>query len=715
MSIFYLVSKKAYKYCLFVLLFCCLRSITSAQSLLDKSISITADQRKLSAILKEISEKGGFYFSYNGRLVPQDSLVSVASKNQPISAILKQLFKDKYTFEERRNYVIITIALRRLVLLNTDVTAEQNNYSVSGIVADELTGERLMNTSVYEKQQLASVLTDEHGYFRLKLKMAGPGPVSLTASKRLYHDTTLHLLQTVVVNSRNDRSAYDRAADVTKGVDRTGLGRLLISTRQMIQSMNITSFFASKPYQISITPGLSTHGLFSSQVVNKFSLNLAGGYTAGVDGLEIGGVFNINKRDARYLQLAGIFNLAGGNATGLQLAGAHNRALDTVRGAQLSLFTNNAGAQLSGVQVSAMHNQTHQLKGLQIGLVNIADTSYGASLGLINLIGNGFYKVIYSASDMSNVNVSLKTGTHFFYSELLASANISGNKKFYSFGLGIGHDFMFSDRIYLSAEANYQFANTGLWDDRWTQGKLLLNLQLSKHLSLVGGATFNHFNHSGVWHIKGYKNVTNVPKLGDAQPPNLTSTNGQQSKNWIGWQFGLAFNSVFKPVKKITDSSRSWYLGLSATAGLAWDEPFGAVTGGELSVQRDLSENLIGSISFGYTHFEVLPMYQNDEPNASYDLTLPVNIIPIKAGVRLNTSKHFYIAGDIGRAFRSSPRHSNLAETANGGHSAFMYGIAAGFNFRNGLEPGIKFEDYGLQSQCKQFAIRLGYRIKLNK
>lgn len=715
MSILYLVAKKSFNYYGFVLLFCFAWNKASAQSLLDRSISITADQKKLGAILKKIGEKGNFYFSYNGRLVPQDSLISLAIKNQPISTVLKQLFKDKYTFEERKNYVIIKVALRHLVLLNTDLTTEQNTYSVSGIVADEQTGERLMNTSVYEKQQLASALTDEHGYFRLKFKMAVPGPITVTASKRLYRDTTLHLLQPVLINSRNDRSAYDRANDQTKSVERTGLGRLFISTKQMIQSMNIPDFFASRPYQISITPGLSTHGMFSPQVVNKFSLNLVGGYTAEVDGLEIGGLFNINKRDARYLQLAGIFNLAGGNATGLQLAGAHNRALDTVRGAQLSLFTNNAGAQLSGLQLSALHNQTHQLKGLQIGLVNVADTSHGASLGLLNIIGNGFYKVTYSASDMSNVNVSLKTGTHSFYSELLTSANISDNEKFYSFGLGIGHDFMFADRIYLSAEANYQFANTGLWDDRWMQGKLLLNFQLSKHLSLVGGPTFNHYNHSGVWHIKGYKNVTNLPEFGDARPPNLISRNGHQSKDWIGWQFGLAFNSVFKPVKKVTDSSRSWYLGLAATAGLAWDEPFGAVTGGELSVQRDLGKNLTGTLSSGYTHFGVLTRYQNGGSTAPYDLTLPVNIIPIKAGVRLKTGQRVYIAGDIGSAFGSIPRHTNFAELPNAHYSAFMYGVAAGFSFRNGFEPGIKFEDYGIQSQYKQFAIRLGYRIRLSK
>ena len=716
MIILYTTISKKIKLWLLVMLVFCTFSNAGAQSLLNKSISINFKQSKLSSVLNEISRKGGFYFSYNGRLIPQDSLVTIVSTDQPISGILHQLFKEKYAFEERKNYIIITPVLQHLSLINTDLTTDDNTYSVSGLVVDDRTGERLMNASVYEKEQLAAALTDEHGYFRLKFKMAAPGPIAITASKRLYRDTTLHFLQTILVNSRSDKAAYANVTDRTNRVERTGLGRLFISTRQMIQSMNIPDFFANRPFQVSLTPGLSTRGMFSPQVVNKFSLNLVGGYTAGVNGIEVGGLFNINKRDSRYFQMAGIFNLVGGNATGVQLAGVHNRALDTVKGAQLALFTNNAGVQLSGFQFSALHNETHRLKGLQVGLVNVADTSQGASIGLLNIIGNGFYKVTYSASDVSNTNISLKTGTHSFYSVLLTSANISADQKFYSFGLGIGHDFMFSNKVYLSAEANYQFANTGLWDDRWTQGKLLLNVQLSKNISMVGGPTFNHYNHSGNWHIDGYKNITNIPEY-----PNEPTTS-YQSKNWVGWEAGIAFNSVFKPAKRVTDNSQSWYLGFAATGGIGWDEPYGLVTGGEFSVQRDLEEHLTGTLSSGYTHFAVQKKYSIEQSINIYDASLPVNMVPVKAGIRLNTSNTFFIAGEIGEAFGTERFYtSNVSlpglpnETTHVPYHSLMYAVSAGFSFKSGLETGIKFEDYGLQSQYKQFALRLGYRIKLSK
>jgi hypothetical protein len=708
------------------LIMLCLFKQAGAQSFLDKRVSVNFNHTRLAEALNEISKKAGFYFSYNGKALPKDSLVNLVEDNQKVAVLLNKLLHDKYEYEERKNYIIITVSLPHLLLINTDITNDNNTYSISGLVVDERNGERLMNASVYEKQQLVSTLTDEHGYFRLKFSANTGAIISLTASKRLYKDTSITLLQTVSVTSRKNMAVYNNVNDRGNRVERTGLGRLFISTRQKIQSLNIPDFFASRPFQVSLTPGLSSHGMFSPQVVNKFSLNLIGGYTAGVNGFELGGLFNINKRDSRYVQLAGIFNLAGGNVTGLQLAGVHNRALDTVKGVQMSIFTNNAGEQLSGLQISALHNETHMLKGLQIGLVNFADTSKGASIGLLNIIGNGFYKITYSASDISNTNISLKTGTHSFYSELLTSANISADQKFYSFGLGIGHDFMFSNKVYLSAETNYQFANTGSWDDRWTQGKLLLNVQLSKNISLVAGPTFNHYNHSGDFHIDGYKNITNVPEYDNLPSGDLSSGyvyygDGHQTKNWVGWEAGITFSSVFKPAKRVIDDSQSWYLAAAVTQGIGWDEPYGRVSGFELSLQRDLGEHLTGTLSSGYTYISLLKRYSVDQ------FTFPLKIIPVKAGIRLRTAGSFFISGEVGESFGSKEAYVDnnayqayINNTALGytvGYKpfhSFMYAASAGFSFKSGLETGIKFEDYGLQSQYKQFALRLGYRLKLS-
>jgi hypothetical protein len=455
----------------------CHAATGKAQSLFSKPISVNINHQRLADALTEIGKAGNFYFSYSGKVLPKDSLVTIEAKQQPLGQVLTQLLKSNYEWEERDNYVIITAPLKRLALINTDMTVENNDYSVSGIVTDARTGERLMNASVYEKRRLTATLTDDHGYFRLKFRPADSAQIALTASKMAYKDTTLSFLHPVKISSRSDRNVYQQYRSKGNRVETAGFGRLFISARQKIQSLNIPDFFASRPFQVSLTPGLSSHGMFSPQVVNKFSLNLLGGYTAGVNGVEIGGLFNINKQDSRYMQAAGIFNLVGGNMDGLQIAGVHNFAADTVTGVQFAGFLNQSSGQVSGLQLSTLHNKAHILKGMQIAIVNEVDTSYGASIGLINIVGNGFYKLSFTANNLMNVNVALKTGTNAFYSILLAGSNISADKKMYAFGLGIGHNFMFSNRFYASTEVNYQIANTDLWDDRWAQGKLLLNLQ----------------------------------------------------------------------------------------------------------------------------------------------------------------------------------------------------------------------------------------------
>jgi len=696
---------------------------TQAQGLLNKRITINFNHTRLADALYQIGKQGQFYFAYNGRVLPQDSLVTLTATNHTVSEIMATLLHGKYEFKELNDHIIIDLILPNLSLQNTDITNDNNTYSISGLVVDERTGERLMNASVYIKEQLTSVLTDEHGYFKLKFKADNPGQISLTASKLAYKDTSINFLQSVSISSRSQSEAYNNTSNKSNRVEKTAIGHLFSSAKQRIQSLNIPDFFAKRPFQVSLTPGLSSHGMFSPQVVNKFSLNLIGGYTAGVNGLEFGGLFNINKMDSRYLQLAGVFNLVGGTVTGVQAAGVHNRALDTVKGVQLAGFINKAEEQMSGLQASFLNNSTHKLKGVQIGLVNIADTSKGISIGLINIIGNGFYKATLSTSDLTNTNISFKTGTHSFYSEALIGINISPDEKLYTIGFGIGHDFMLSKKVYVSAEVAYHFVDAGSWDGRLEQGKLLLNVQLSKNLSLVAGPTFNRYNSSDAFQASGYKNINNLPNYNPtfAQPFPPTAS-AYHIKKWLGWEAGIAFNSVFKPAPKTPDNSSAWYLGAAVTNGSGWDSPHsGRVSGSELFTHRDLGEHLTGTFSAGYTYFTGNSInYGNETPSYIY---APIKIIPIKAGIRLKTGKTFFIAGEVGEAFGlfnerdlySGQYPNESIQISARSYRALMYAVSAGFSFKSGLETGIKFEDYGLQTSYKQIALRLGYRFKLGK
>ncbi len=687
-----------------------------AQPVLDRKINLDITQQPLLKIFQQMEKAGTFVFSYNTDLIPTDSIVSIKATGITVAETLEMLFHRKYEFAENKNFLVITAPLRSLKIITTDVTSDQQNYSIGGLVVDEASGERLMNVSVYEKQLLVAAMTDEHGYFKLKFKTGSSRALTVTASKLEYKDATVNFLQSVSITDRIRSAQYTKAAENSKGIEKEGLGRFLIGARQKIQNLNIPDFFANRPFQISLTPGLSTHGLMSAQVVNKFSVNLAGGYTAGVRGFEIGGIFNINKFDSEYFQFAGIFNLVGGTVKGVQMAGVSNKSLNDVKGVQLAGYINKVEGVVYGVQAATLNNETRKLKGLQIGLVNVADSSFGASIGLVNIFKNGFYKIGLSANDLINTNLSFSTGTHRFYTTVHAGVNLGAAKRTFGMGLSIGHDFMFSDRLYLSAIADYQIYGEHGLNQNWKQGKLLLNTQLTKHISLYAGPTYRRYTYDVLFN----------PYPADHYDHNNYSYYIKRGKHTFGWEAGLAFNSVFKPVSRVTHTSENWYLGLNAIGGIEVkaEQP---VYGGELMVIREFNDRFAATLSGGVIGHKSKPNYKQPfTPDmiylAYYDLK-SLTAIPVKAGIRTYTGKNLFFAGEMGVLFGLNNPYAYIVVNSDQSETRSTYGstprsmivsASAGYNLGPRLETSVKYDAY-FSLDMQLVTLRLGYKIKLSK
>src|SRR5690606_4057750 len=237
------------------------------------------------------------------------------------------------------------------------------------------TGERIRDASVYETQQLVATLTNDQGYFRLRLKDKHP-TAAISIRKAWYSDTSVVLKpgynQELTVSITPKSFVLDTI--VVSPVEKSWLSNLFLSSRQRAQSLNLGKYFADRPYQTSITTGLGSHGKMSPYVINKFSFNLIGGYTAGLQGVEIGGVFNIVKQDMSFLQIAGVFNMTGGRASGVQTAGLFNQALDSVTGVQLAGAFNLTNGDLQGIQASgAVNHASGDVSGMQLsGAINSA-------------------------------------------------------------------------------------------------------------------------------------------------------------------------------------------------------------------------------------------------------------------------------------------------------------------------------------------------------
>jgi hypothetical protein len=213
------------------------------------------------------------------------------------------------------------------------------------------------------------------------------------------------LPDTIVVKPPTDTlTAQSITKEEINRVEKSHWGQFLLSAKQNIQSINLKKFMADRTFQVSLTPGLSTHGKLSAQVVNTVSVNVIGGYTAGVNGVELGGAFNINKTDVKYVQAAGLLNFTGGSVKGVQLAGLHNHVLGNVDIVQASGIANFVKGNVTGAQLAGVYNHVSKdVKGLQAsGIANfVKGNATGAQMSSIyNHVAGSFTG--FQASNISN-------------------------------------------------------------------------------------------------------------------------------------------------------------------------------------------------------------------------------------------------------------------------------------------------------------------------
>lgn len=590
-----------------------------AQSVLSRTVTVDINRQRLDQVLEIISNKTDCYFSYSSSVVKKDSLVSISVRNKPLREVLALLFNNSFEFRESGAYIIIRKAPIRMTMITKKAEIEDKIYTVSGYVYDDQSDAAIPDASVYEKKLLTSALTNEQGFFKLKLKSSKATSATLTVSKEFYEDTSIliqpgrsqelsitlmpiNLFNDVVTISPEDYLSPDSlktnhqpdstlikpqtTARDSSRVERTGMGRFLLSTKQKMQTINLGKFFTTRPFQVSLVPGLGSHGQMSGQVVNKFSLNVIGGYTAGTNGVEIGGVFNIDKKEVKYFQAAGVFNVVGGetkgvqiagvnntvlnkvhafqaagvnnlvkgNFSGFQVAGVYNHVMDSVKGwqaagvanfaknkvtgAQVAGVINFSNREMNGVQIAGVINYAKRLKGVQFGLINIADTSEGYSIGLINIVLKGYHKLSVFRNELTDFNVAFKTGNSKFYSILQAGVSPRENDKIYSFGYGLGSELKLnkSRTLTINPELTSDYLYRGTWDylNLLNKFQLNLNFKLNKYISFYAGPSYSVLISDQTIAITGYRFV--LPSVGYKNQEYSNRVRG-----WFGWTAGISF------------------------------------------------------------------------------------------------------------------------------------------------------------------------------
>jgi hypothetical protein len=168
----------------------------------------------------------------------------------------------------------------------------------------------------------------------------------------------------------------------------------------------------TRSFQLSFVPFIGTDGTFATENLYNFSLNLLGGVTGGVDGIELGGFLNVNLHSMTGLQAAGFVNVVNGRAKGLQMSGFVNVNNGFTEGLQGAGFGNIVNGNTRALQGSGFGNiVTGNMEGIQAtGFGNIvAGNSKGIQLaGFGNVTGGNSASI--QASGFGNITGGSLTG-----------------------------------------------------------------------------------------------------------------------------------------------------------------------------------------------------------------------------------------------------------------------------------------------------------------
>lgn len=381
--------------------------------ILERSVSVRARNEKIPSVLNRIGQAAGFSFSYNSAIIDSNQEISIEAINQPVRSLLNEIFNESMNYKEKGNYLILTRAVPAPVKNNIIVVV------IDGYVQDETTGEKISNASVYDKRSLTSSVTDDFGYFKLKLEKKTDS-ISLSVSKKNYRDTLVSITAptnqylTISLTPIKQDSVVITAQ--TKPVDTVAVPKkevlsLPYESEPNVQNISDTLY---ELVQVSFLPFLGTNGRLSGNIVNDYSINFFGGYSLGTRQIELGFFFNLDRGDVSWLQLAGFGNAVGGKVYGIQAAGFANVNGDETEAVQLAGFANTNLGNTWGVQVAGLANTNlGKMNGVQVaGFSNVtAMPSQGVQVA-------GF----------GNVQIGDYVGSQFAGATNIATEKITGSQ-----------------------------------------------------------------------------------------------------------------------------------------------------------------------------------------------------------------------------------------------------------------------------------------------
>lgn len=357
---------------------------------LERKITVNFENMTVKNALHQIENNAQCSFAYKTGIFDENQLLNRAYINKTVREVIHDIFQGSIHSTGKGNYI----------LLKPNPQPDGGEVVLEGYIIDEASTEKVPFATIYDTQTLSSAISDEYGHYLLKLKKHSPA--DLKVKKAGYEDADVPFqpesssilsiyLKRISVPADTAASPLI-VADSASYLERIARIKWLKLSKERMTNIENFSSLMKQRVQLSVLPTIGTNGKLSSATSVNFSFNLLGGIVGGVNGFELGGLFNIDIDTVQYVQIGGLFNMVGGYQRGAQVGGLFNVNLSDFNGVQVGGISNIVKKDFYGVQVGGINNLVlGRMRGVQVGGISNfipADSSFVFQIsGIHNHLG----------------------------------------------------------------------------------------------------------------------------------------------------------------------------------------------------------------------------------------------------------------------------------------------------------------------------------------
>jgi hypothetical protein len=158
-----------------------------AQTASDDLVSLQAKQQRLDLVLKDIARQTNKTFSYTSSTINVEQKITISITRKPLKEALDLIFENRIAYKIKGKYIILSP--------QSPPKDELRKITIRGYIKDKETRQNIAYASIYESSQLVASLSNQNGYFEMKLSATeSPQRIALTVSKQQYWSEDVRLL-----------------------------------------------------------------------------------------------------------------------------------------------------------------------------------------------------------------------------------------------------------------------------------------------------------------------------------------------------------------------------------------------------------------------------------------------------------------------------------------------------------------------------------------